>query len=150
MLAYCHPTYFNFYAKYIMINAGLSESKAGIKIAGRNVNNLRYANGYHSNSRKWRGTKESLDKGEKQSEKAGLKLNNKKKTKILASGPNTSWKIDGEKGETVTDLIFLGSKATVDSDCSHETKRPLLLRRKTMTPRQCIKKQRHHSADKDL
>ena len=85
-----------------------------------------------------------------ESEKAGLKLNIKKKTKILASGPNTSWKIDGEKGETVTDLFFLGSKATVDSDCSHETKRPLLLRRKTMTPRQCIKKLRHHSADKDL
>ena len=73
-----------------------------------------------------------------------------KKTKILASGPNTSQQIDGEKVETVTDFIFLGSKTTVDSDCSHEIKRRLLLRRKTMTPRQCIKKQRHHFADKGL
>ena len=67
-----------------------------------------------------------------------------------ASGPSTSWQIDGEKVETVTDFIFLGSKTTVDSDCSHEIKRRLLFRKKTMTPRQCIKKQRHHFADKDL
>ena len=113
-----------------MLNAGLDEAQAGIKIAGRNVNNLRYADDTTLNGRKWRRTKEPLDESE--SEKVGLKLNIQK-TKIMASSPITSWQIDGETMETVIDFIFLGSEITTDGDCSHEIKRCLLLGRKVVT-----------------
>ena len=113
-----------------MRNNGLDESQAGIKIAGRNTNNLRYAD-ETAYGRKWR-TKEPLDESERGSEKAGLKLNIQK-TKIMASGPITSWQIAGETMETLTDFILAGSKITADGDCSHEIKRRLLLGRKAMT-----------------
>ena len=113
-----------------MLNAGLDEAQAGIKIAGRNVNNLRYADDTTLNGRKWRRTKEPLDESE--SEKVGLKLNIQK-TKIMASSLITSWQIDGETMETVIDFIFLGSEITTDGDCSHEIKRCLLLGRKVVT-----------------
>ena len=103
-----------------MRDLGLDESWVGIKIAGRNINSLRYA---HSNGRKQRRTKDPLDEGERGSEKAGLKLNIQK-TKIMASSPVTSWQIDGETMETVTDFIFLGLKITADGDSSHEIKTP--------------------------
>ena len=105
-----------------MRNTGLDEAQAGIKIAGRNINNLRYADDTHPYGRKWRGTKSLLMKVKEESEKAGLKLNIQK-TKIMASRPITSWEIDGETVETVSDFVFLGSKITADGDCSHEIKR---------------------------
>ena len=113
-----------------MRNAGLDKAQAGIKIAGRNINNLRYADDttLMAESEKLK----SLLKLEKESEKVGLKLNIQK-TKIMASSPITSWQIDGETVETVSDFIFSGSKITADSDCSHEIKRHLLLGRKVMT-----------------
>ena len=113
-----------------MRNAGLDKAQAGIKIAGRNINNLRYADDttLMAESEKLK----SLLKLEKESEKVGLKLNIQK-TKIMASSPITSWQIDGETVETVSDFIFSGSKITADSDCSHEIKRRLLLGRKVMT-----------------
>ena len=110
-----------------MQNAGLDEAQAGIKIAGRNINNLRYADGESEEE-----LKSLLMKVKEESEKVGLKLNIQK-TKITASGPITSWQIDGETMETVIDFIFLGSKITAVGDCSHEIKRCLLLRRKAMT-----------------
>ena len=113
-----------------MRNTELDEPQAEIKVAGRNINNLRYAEWYHIYGRKQRRTKELLMK--KESEKVGLKLNIQK-TKIMASGPITSWQIDGETVETVSDFIFLGSKVTADGDSSHEIKRHLLLGRKVMT-----------------
>ena len=119
------PCLFNLYAKYIMRNAGLDEAQAGIKIAGRNNNNLRYAD-FTTLVRKRRRTKEPLDEGETESEKVGLKLNIQK-TKAMAFGPITSWQIDGE---TVRDFILGGSKITADVDCSHEIKRRLLLIKK--------------------
>ena len=109
-----------------MRNAGLEEAQAGIKIAGRNINNLRYADNTTLMAESKEGTKESLDESERGEWKAGLKLNIQK-TKIMASGPITSWQIEGE---TVADFIFLGSKFTADGDCSHEIKRPLLLEEK--------------------
>ena len=112
-----------------MQNAGLDDSQAGIKSVRRNINNLRYA---VSNGRKWRRTKELLDEGKKGEWKSWLKLNIQK-TKIMASGSITSWQIDGEKVETVTDFIFLGSIITAHDDCSHKIKRHLLLERQTMT-----------------
>ena len=119
---------FNLYAEYIMQNARLNEAQAGVKITRRNINNLTYSSG-----RKWRGIKEPLDElFWKRREKAGLKLNIQK-TKIMAPGSITSWPIDGETMETVTDFIFLGSKITADGDCSHEINRCLLLGRKVMT-----------------
>ena len=106
------------------------------------------SNGYHFNGRKWRGTKEPLDEVKEESENAALKLNIHK-TKIKTSGPIISWQVEGEKAETVTDFIFLGSKITVDSDCSHEIKRQLLLGIKAMTNLDCtVKKQRRHCANK--
>ena len=120
--------------------ARLDEVQAGLKISGRNINNLRYADD-HSNGRNCRGTKEPLDWGEEESEKAGLKFNFQK-TKIITSGPITSWQIDGETMETVTDFILLGSKVTMDGDCSHEIKRRLLLGRKVMTNLDSILKSR--------
>ena len=114
-----------------MTNAGLDEAQAGIKIAGRNVNNLRYADDTTLMAESEEGLKNLLMKVKGESEKAGLKLNIQK-TKIVASGPITSWQI-GETMETVKDLIFWGSKITADGDCSHEIKRHLLLGRKAMT-----------------
>ena len=115
-----------------MINAGLEEAQAGIKIAGRNINDLRYADDTTLMAENKEELKSLLMKVKEESEKVGLKFNIKK-TKIMASGPITSWQIDGEIVETVADLIFLGFKITADGDCSHEIKRRLLLGRKVMT-----------------
>ena len=115
-----------------MRNAGLEEAQAGIKIAGRNINHLRYADDTTVMAESEEELKSLLMKVKKESKKAGLKLNIQK-TKIMASGPITSWEIDGETMETVTAFIFWGSKITADGDCSHEIKRRLLLRRKAMT-----------------
>ena len=115
-----------------MRNARLDEVQAGIKIAGRTINNLRYADDTTLMAESEEELKSLLMKVKEESEKVGLKLNIQK-NKIMASGPITSWQIDGEIMETVTDLIFLGSKITADADCSHEIKRYLLLGRKAMT-----------------
>ena len=109
-----------------MRNAGLEEAQAGIKIAGRNINNLRYVDDTILMAESEEELKSLLMKVKQESEKGGLKLNIQK-TKIMASGPINSWEIDGEKVETVSDFIFLGSKITADGDGSHEIKRPLLL-----------------------
>ena len=114
-----------------MRNIGLDETQAGIKIAGRNISNLRYA-GDTTLMVESKELKSLLMKVKVESEKVGLKLNIQK-TKVMASGPITSWQIDGETVETVGDFIFLGSKITADGDCSHEIKRRLLLGRKVMT-----------------
>ena len=119
----------------------MDESQAGIKISGRNINNLRYADDITLMAESEEELKSFLRKVRGESEKAGLKLNIQK-TKIKASGPITSWQIDGGKVETVTDFIFLGSKITVDSDCSHEIKKCLLLGRKAMTNLDSIFKSR--------
>ena len=115
-----------------MQNAGLDEAQAGIKIARRNINNLRYADDTTLMAESKEPPKSILKKVKEESEKAGLKLNIQK-TKIMASGPITSWQMDGETVETVTNFILGGSKITADGDCSHETKRHLLLGRKVMT-----------------
>ena len=115
-----------------MQNAGLHEAQAGIKIAGRNINNLRYADDTILLAEREEDMKSLLMKVKEESEKAGLKLNIQK-TKIMASSPITLWQIDGETMETVTDFIFLGSKITADGDCGHEIKRCLLLGRKVTT-----------------
>ena len=115
-----------------MRNAGLEETQAGIKIARRNINNLRYADDTTLMAESEEKVKSLLMEGKEESEKIGLKLNIQK-TKIMASGPITSWEIDGETVETVSDFIFRGSKITADDDCSHEIKRRLLLGRKVMT-----------------
>ena len=126
------PCLFNIYAEYIMRNAGLDEAHAEIKIARRNINNLRYADDNTLMAESEEELKSFLMKVKVESEKAGLKLNIPK-TKIMASGPITSWQIDRETVETVSDFIFWGSKITADGDCSHEIKRHLLLGRKAMT-----------------
>ena len=115
-----------------MRNAGLDEAYAGIKIAGRNINNLRYADDTTLMAESEEELKSLLMKVKEESENPGLKLNIQK-TKIMASSPITSWQIDGETMETVRDFIFLGSKITADGDCSHEIKRHVLLGRKAMT-----------------
>ena len=115
-----------------MRNAGLEEAQAGIKIAGRNINNLRYADDTTLMAESEEELKSLLMKVKEESENAGLKLNIEK-TKIMASNPITSWQIDGGTVDTVSDFIFLGSKITADGDCSHEIKRHLLLGRKAMT-----------------
>ena len=125
------PCLFNLYAEYILQNVGLDEVQAGIKIAGRNISNLRYADD-STLMAEIKELKSLLMKVKEEGEKAGLKLNIQK-TKIMASGPVTSWQIDGETMETVTDFIFLDSKIIADCDCSHEIKRGLLLGRKLMT-----------------
>ena len=125
------PCLFNLYTEYIMRNAGLEEAQAGIKIAGRNINHLRYADDTTLMS-KSEELKSLLMKVKEESEKVGLKLNIQK-TKIMASGPISSWQIDGETVETMSDFILLGSKITADGDCSHKIKRRLLLARKVMT-----------------
>ena len=129
--AYCHPAYLT-YAEYTMWNAGLDEAQAGIKLAGRNIKSLIYAD----DTAQMTESEEKLLKKplevKEESEKVGLKLNIQK-TKIMASGPITSWDIDGETVETVTDFILWGSKITADGECSHEIKRCLLLGKKVMT-----------------
>ena len=134
------PCLFNLYVEYIMRNAGLYETQAGIKIAGRNINKLRHAD----DTTLMAGSKEELKsllmKLKEESEKVGLKLNIQK-VKIMASGSITSWQIDGEAMETVTDFIFWGSKVTADVDCNHEI-RCFLLRRKVMTNLDSILKSR--------
>ena len=132
------PCLFNLYAEYIMRNAGLEETQAGIKIAGRNINNLRYADDTTLMAEIEEELRSLLMKVKEESEKVGLKLNIQK-TKIMASGPITSWQIDGE---TVADFIFLGSKITADGDCSHEIKRRLLLGSKVLTNLDSILKSR--------
>ena len=124
-----------------MRNAGLDEEQAGIKIAGRNINNIRYADDTTLMAESEEELKNLLMKVKEESEKVGLKLNIHK-TKIMASGPITSWQIDGETVKTVTDFIFLASKITADGDCSHEVKRCLLLGRKVMTNLDSILKSR--------
>ena len=135
------PCLFNFYAEYIMKNTGLEEAKARIKIARRNINNLRYADDTTLMAESEEEPKSLLMKVKEESEKVGLTLNIQK-TKIMASGPTTSWEIDGETVETFSDFIFLGSKITADGDCSHEIKRRLLLGRKVMTNLDSILKSR--------
>ena len=135
------PCLFNLYAEYIMRNAGLEEAQAGIKIAGRNINNLRYADDTTLMAESEEELKCLLMKVKEESEKVGLKLNIQK-MKIMASGPITSWKIDGKTVETVSDFILGGSKITADGDCSHEIKRRLLLGRKVMTKLDSIFKSR--------
>ena len=131
------PCLFNLYVEYIMRNAGLEEAQAGIKTAGRKISNLRYADDTTLMAESEEELKSLLMKVKEESEKVGLKFNIQK-TKIMASGcitslPITSWQIDGETVETVTDFIFLGSKITAYGDCGHEIKRRLLLGRKAMT-----------------
>ena len=106
-------------SKYIMRNTGLDKAQGGIKITGKNINNLRYADDTTLMAESEEKLNSLLMKMKEESEKAGLKLNNQK-TKIMASGPITSWQIDGERVETVADFIFLSSKITADGDCSHE------------------------------
>ena len=132
------PCLFNFYAEYIMRNAGLEEAQAGIQIAGRNINHLRYADDTTLMAESEEELKSLLMRVKEESEKVGLKLNIQK-TKILASGPITSWEIDGE---TVADFILGGTKITAGGDCSHEIKRRLFLGRKVMTSLDSILKSR--------
>ena len=126
------PFLFNFYAEYIMRNSGLEETQAGIKIARRDISNLKYADDTTLMAESEEELKSLLMKVKEESEKVGLTLNIQK-TKIMASGPITSWQIDGETVKTVSDFVFWGSKITADGDCSHEIKRRLLLGRKVMT-----------------
>ena len=135
------PCLFNLYAEYIMRNTGLEEAQAGIKIIGRNINNLRYADDTTLIAESEEELKSLLMKVKKESEKIGLKLNIQK-TKIMASDPITSMQIDGETVETVADFIWGGSKITADGDCSHEIKRLLLLGRKVITNLDSILKSR--------
>ena len=130
-----------------MRNTGLEEAQAGIKIAGRNINNLRYAGDTTLVAESEEELKSFLIKVKEESEKVGLKLNIQK-TKIMASGPITSWQIDRETVETVSDFILWGSKITADGDCSHEIKRRLLLGRKVMTNLDSIEKQTYYLATK--
>ena len=137
ILSFC---LFNFYAEYIMRNSGLDEAQAGIKIAGRNINNLRYADDTILMAES-KELKSLIMKVKEEREKVGLKLNIQK-TKIVASGPITSWETDRETMETVRDFILGGSKITADGDCSHEIKRLLLLGRKVITNLDSILKSR--------
>ena len=136
------PCLFNLYAEYIMRNAGLDEAEAGIKIAGRIINNHRYADDTTLMAESEEELNSPLMKVKKESEKVGLKLNIQK-TKIMASGPITSWQIDWETMEIVRDFILGGSKITPDGDCSHEIKRHLLLGGKAMTNLDSILKSRN-------
>ena len=138
---YLSPCLFNFYEEYITRNAGMEEAQAGIKIAEISINNLRYADDTTLMAESEEELKNLLMKVKEESDKGGLKLNIQK-MKIMASGPITSWEIDGETVETVSDFIFWGSKITADGDCSHEIKRHLLLGRKVMTNLDSIFKSR--------
>ena len=133
--------YSNLYAEYIMRNAGEEEAQTGIKIAGKNINHLRYADDTTLMAESEEELKSLLMKVKEESEKVGLKFSIQK-TKIMASGPITSWQIHGETVETVSDFIFGGSQITADGDCSHEIKRRLLLGRKVMTNLDSILKSR--------
>ena len=142
----CHgcilsPCLFNLCIEYIMRNAGLDEAQAGIKIAGRNINNFRYADDTPLMKGSEEELKNLLMKVKEKNEKAGLKLN-VQKTKIVISSPIPSWQIDGETMKTMTEFIFLGSQITADGDCSHEIKRHLLLGRKAMINPDSILKSR--------
>ena len=135
------------YAEYIMKNAGLDEAQAGLNTCGRNINNLRYADNTTLMAESEEELKSLLMKVKEESEKVGLKLNIQK-TKIMASGPITSWQLDGETVDTVADFIFLGSKITVKGDCSHEIKTLIPWKESYDQPRQHIEKQRHYFANK--
>ena len=135
------PCLFNLYAEYIIRNTELEEAQAGIKIAGRNINSLRYTDDTTLKAENEEELKSLLMKVKEESEKVGLKLSIQK-TKIMAFGPITSWETDGETVEAVSDFIFLGSQITADGDCSHEIKRRLLLRRKVLTNLDSILKSR--------
>ena len=135
------PCLFNLYAEYIMTNAGLEEAQTGLKIVGRSINNPRSTDDTTLMAESREELKSLFMKVKEESEKAGLKLNIQK-SKIMASGPITSWQIDGETMETVRDFIFLGSKITAYGDCSHEIKRRLLLGREVMTNLDSILKSR--------
>ena len=137
---YCHPAYFT-YKEVLHVQFGLDEAQAGIKIAGKNTSNLRYADDATLMEESEEELKILLMKVREESEKAGLKLDIQK-TKIMASSPTNSRQIDGETMEAVTDVIFLGSKITADGDCSHEIKRHLLLGRKAITNLDSILKSR--------
>ena len=143
------PCLCNVYAEYILHNAWLGEAQAGIKIAGRNINNLRYADDTTLMAESEEELKSLLMKVKEESEKVGLKLNIRK-TKIMASSPITSWQIEGEKVETVTNFLSLGCKITVDDNCSHEIRRCLFHGRKAMTNLDSILKSRFYFADKGL
>ena len=130
-----------------MQNSGLDEAQAGIKIAGRNINNLRYADDTTLMAKSEEELKSLLMKVKEESEKAGWNFNIQK-TKIMASSPITSWQIEEENVEAVTDFIFFGSKITVDGDCSHEIKTLAPWKNSYDKPRLCIEKQRHHFASK--
>ena len=136
------PCLFNLYAEYIMRNVGLGEAQAGIKTDRRNIDNLRYSDDTTLMAESEEELKSLLMKVKEESEKVGLKFNIQK-TKIMASGPITSWQIDGETVETVADFIFLGSKITADGDCSHEIKRHLILGRKVIANLDSILESRH-------
>ena len=135
------PCLLNLYAEYIMRNVGLDETQAGTKITGRNINNLRYADDTTLMAESEEELKSLLMKVKETSEKVDLKLNIQK-TKFMASGPITSWRIDGERMEIIRDVILGGSKITANGDCSHEIKRHLLLGRKVMTNLDSILKSR--------
>ena len=141
------PCLFNLYAEYIMRNTGLDEAQAGIKIARKNINKLRYADDTTLMAESEKELKSLLMKVKEESEKVGLKLNIQK-TKIMACDPITSWQIDGETVETVADFIFWGSKITADGYCSHEIKRLAPWKKSYDQPKQHIKKQRHYFANK--
>ena len=144
------PCLFNLYAEYIMRNAGLDEAQAGIKIARRNINNLRYEDDITLMAESEEELKSLLMKVKEESEKVGLKLNIQK-TKIMASGTIPSWQIDGEPVEREADFIFWGSKITAHGDCSHELKRCFTPWKESYDqPRQHIKKQRHYFTNKAL
>ena len=143
------PCLFNLYAEYIMRNAGLEEAQAGIKIARRNMNNLRYADDTTLMAESEEELKSLLMKAKEESEKVGLKLNFQK-TKIMASGPITSWEIDVETVETVSDFILGVSKITADGDCSHEIKSRLLFGKKGMTNQDSILKSRDITLPKNV
>ena len=136
------PCFFNFYAEYNMQKARLDEAKSGMKIAGRNKNNLRYADDTTLMAESENELRSLLMKEKEESEKAGIKLNIQK-TKITTADPIASWQTDGETMETVTDFIFLDSKIPADGDCGHAIKRHLLLGLKTMTNLDSILKSRH-------
>ena len=138
---YCHPAYLT-YAEYIVRNTRMAEAQAGIKILGRNINNLRYADDTTLIAESEEELKSLLMKVKEESEKVGLKLNIQK-TKIMLSGPITSWQIGVETVETVTEFILLGSKISADGDCSHEIERFLILGRKAITRLDSILKSRH-------
>ena len=143
------PYLFNLYAEDIMRNAGLDEAQAGLKIAGRNINNLIYTNDTTLMAEIKEELKSLMMKVKEESKNFGLKLNIQK-TKIMTSSPNISWQIDGVTMEKVTDFIFLGSKIPVGSDCSHEIKTLALWKKSYDQPGQHIKKQRHYFADRGL